>query len=61
MNYYRAIGAFDARIDGFDSAKVIGEISKMLGYDNQLYFSALFRKKYGVCPTEYRKATERII
>lgn len=29
MNYYRAIGAFDARIDGFDSAKVIGEISKM--------------------------------
>lgn len=39
----------------------IGEISKMLGYDNQLYFSALFRKKYGVCPTEYRKATERII
>ena len=22
----------------------IGEISKMLGYDNQLYFSALFRK-----------------
>lgn len=39
----------------------IGEISKMLGYDNQLYFSALFRKKYGICPTEYRKATERII
>ena len=39
----------------------IGEISKMLGYDNQLYFSALFSKKYGVCPTEYRKATERII
>lgn len=39
----------------------IGEISKMLGYDNQLYFSALFRKKYGVCPTEYRKAAERII
>ncbi len=29
MNYYKTIGAFDARIDGFDSAKVIGEISKI--------------------------------
>ena len=29
MNYYKTIGAFDARIDGFDSARVIGEISKI--------------------------------
>ncbi len=29
MNYYKTIGAFEARIDGFDSYKVIGEISKM--------------------------------
>lgn len=39
----------------------IGEISKIMGYDNQLYFSALFKKKYGVCPTEYKKATAKII
>ena len=39
----------------------IGEISKMMGYDNQLYFSALFKKKYGVCPTEYKKAAARAV
>ena len=39
----------------------IGEISEQMGYDNQLYFSALFRKKYGVCPKEYKKETARII
>lgn len=39
----------------------IGAISSEAGYDNQLYFSSLFRKKYGICPTEYRKATLKII
>lgn len=39
----------------------IGEISKLVGYDNQLYFSSLFRKKYNICPTEYKKAVSRII
>lgn len=29
MNKYWVIGAFDAKIDGFDSGKVIGEISKL--------------------------------
>lgn len=39
----------------------IGEISKLVGYDNQLYFSSLFRKKYNICPTEYKKAVSRIL
>jgi len=39
----------------------IGEISELAGYDNQLYFSTLFRKKYLMAPTEYRKAVARII
>ena len=39
----------------------IGEISALMGYDNQLYFSALFRKKYGICPKEYKKETARIV
>lgn len=43
------------------TSQPIGEISKTMGYDNQLYFSALFRKKYGVCPTEYKRLTTRII
>jgi AraC-like DNA-binding protein len=31
-------------------------IAASLGYDNQLYFSAQFRKRVGVCPSAYRRA-----
>ncbi|WP_333549080.1 MULTISPECIES: helix-turn-helix domain-containing protein [Clostridium] len=33
----------------------INEISKMVGYDNQLYFSRLFHKLKGYSPREYQK------
>ena len=33
----------------------IGEIAEIVGYDNQLYFSRVFRKEYGVSPAQYRK------
>ena len=33
----------------------INEISKIVGYDNQLYFSRLFHKMKGYSPREYRK------
>ena len=33
----------------------INEISKIIGYDNQLYFSRLFHKLKGYSPREYRK------
>ncbi|MDD7738613.1 MAG: AraC family transcriptional regulator [Fusicatenibacter sp.] len=33
----------------------ISEISNIIGYDNPLYFSRLFKKQCGVSPSEYRK------
>ena len=33
----------------------INEISKIVGYDNQLYFSRLFHKLKGYSPREYQK------
>lgn len=33
----------------------VGEISKIVGYDNQLYFSRLFHKHIGMSPNNYRK------
>lgn len=33
----------------------ITEISSIIGYDNPLYFSRLFKKQKGVSPQEYRK------
>lgn len=34
----------------------INEISNIIGYDNQLYFSRLFRKQKGMSPKQYRKS-----
>ena len=33
----------------------INEIAAIVGYDNALYFSRLFRKHVGVPPREYRR------
>ena len=38
----------------------INEISKIVGYDNQLYFSRLFHKWKGYSPREYRKIRNRL-
>ncbi|GLC80358.1 helix-turn-helix domain-containing protein [Lacrimispora brassicae] len=33
----------------------VGEIGSIVGYDNPLYFSRIFKKQTGVSPAEYRK------
>jgi len=36
----------------------VGEISEMLGYSSQFYFSELFKSRYGASPYAYRKQQE---
>ena len=38
-----------------NSNKNINEIASIIGYDNPLYFSRLFKKHTGMTPTEYKK------
>ncbi len=38
-----------------NSAVDIRQVSQMVGYTDQRYFTRLFRKRYGCTPTEYRK------
>jgi len=33
----------------------VTEVASIVGYDNPLYFSRLFKKQTGISPTEYRK------
>ena len=39
----------------------INEIAKIVGYDDQLYFSRLFRKQKGFSPSQYRKMGKNLI
>lgn len=38
-----------------DMRRNISEISKLVGYSDPLYFSRVFKKMTGECPTEFRK------
>lgn len=38
----------------------ITEISRIVGYDNPLYFSRLFKKSKGLSPSEYRKRIKTV-
>lgn len=33
----------------------VTEISTIIGYDNPLYFSRIFKKQKGISPSDYRK------
>lgn len=37
------------------SEYTVNEISEIIGYDDSLYFSRLFKKRVGISPTQYRK------
>ena len=37
----------------------VTEITAIIGYDNPLYFSRLFKKHKGVSPSEYRKLLQK--
>lgn len=39
----------------------INEIAKIVGYDDQLYFSRLFRKQKGFSPSQYRKIGKNLL
>ena len=36
----------------------ISDIAQNTGFDNLSYFTRMFKKKYGMTPGEYRKATD---
>lgn len=37
----------------------VTEIASIVGYDNPLYFSRLFKKHFGLSPAQYRKSVEQ--
>ena len=56
MQYILSKRIYNAEILLQDSAYNITEISQIIGYDNPLYFSRIFKKVKGLSPSEYRNS-----
>ena len=55
MQYILSKRIYNAEILLHDSTYNVTEIAEIVGYDNPLYFSRIFKKVKGVSPSEYRK------
>lgn len=55
MQYILAKRIYNAEALLQNESYNITEISNIIGYDNPLYFSRIFKKVKGISPTEYRK------
>lgn len=55
MQYILSKRIYNAEILLHDSSYNITEIAEIIGYDNPLYFSRIFKKAKGISPSEYRK------
>ncbi len=55
MQYILALRIENAQILLETTDYPVNEIASIVGYDNQLYFSRIFKKQKGMAPTEYRK------
>lgn len=61
MQYIVSIRINNAQVLLETTNYAINEISRSIGYDNQLYFSRLFHKLKGYSPSQYRKTKENDI
>ncbi len=55
MQYIVSLRMANAQVLLETTSYTITEIGRIVGYDNPLYFSRLFRKQKGCSPSEYRK------
>lgn len=55
MHYILSKRIYNAEVLLKDSAYNVSEIARIVGYDNPLYFSRVFKKMKGIAPSDYRK------
>ena len=55
MQYILSKRIYNAEILLHNSTYNVTEIAEIVGYDNPLYFSRIFKKVKGISPSEYRK------
>ena len=60
MQYILSLRISNAKSYLESTEKTVAEISSVVGYNNSLYFSRIFKKNTGMSPSEYRKANRTI-
>lgn len=58
MHYIVSVRISNAQLLLETTQYSVSEIARIVGYDNPLYFSRLFRKQKGFSPSQYRKKIE---
>ena len=58
MQFVKSIRITNAQMLLETTNYAVNEISRIVGYDNPLYFSRLFRKQKGCSPSQFRKKEE---
>lgn len=61
MQYILSIRIANAQNLLETTSYTVSEIASIIGYDNPLYFSRLFKKQLGMSPTEYRKRQAAVL
>jgi len=56
LNNKRLQIAAEALVNTADSGNTVADIAVMCGFRDPLYFSRMFKKKYGMSPSQYSKA-----
>lgn len=61
MQYILSIRIANAQNLLETTSYTVSEVASIIGYDNPLYFSRLFKKQLGMSPTEYRKRQAAVL
>ena len=59
MQYILALRVVNAQNLLENTDYTVAEISRIVGYEDQMYFSRLFKKQNGVSPSLFRKQVQR--
>ena len=59
LDYLLVLRLNHARQLMLQTGSSIGEVARAVGYEDQLYFSRIFKKRTGLSPSAYRRGAQR--